>query len=122
MPKKILNYTALVIVCFAIIFLLLFSPTIFQEGNPLPVVYGLITLDTTETPFVKINQNKYIFRANNGDFEKLTEYLRKNNLLVVDREGAGLLFKDKNGQNHTASIRMYTSQFEILDFVSKVKN
>ena len=63
-----------------------------------------------------IDENKYILRSNNGDLEKLTEYLTKNNLIFVDREGSGLLFKDKTGKTYTASIRMYTSQFEILDF------
>ena len=122
MSKKIIKVTGLITLLFIALGLMLFSTIIFQEGNPLPISYGIVKLYITKDTFAKIDENKYIFRANNGDLEKLTDYLTKNDLIFVDREGSGLLFKDKAGQIHTASIRMYTNQFEILDFGKRVKN
>lgn len=97
-------------------FLLLNSRMIFQEGNPLPILQGIVKLTTSEKSYVKVSAYKYIVKANAGDEKKLMDYLAQNDLKNTDRGGAALFFKDKQGKNYTATIRMYTRNYEILDF------
>ncbi len=92
------------------------SPMIFQEGNPLPVAYGIIKLSLTGDGYGKIDNFKYIVGTNEKDIQKFKDYLAKNKLVQVDQMGAGYFFKDKNGERITAEARMYSTKFMIFDF------
>jgi hypothetical protein len=116
MNKRIVKTTILSSFFILAVFLVFYSPVIFQEGNPLPVAYGIIKLSTTKERFIKLDEHKYIFRSNTEDLKALTDYLAQNGLEFIDRAGSGFLFRDKSGKTHTALTRMYSGQFEILDF------
>ncbi|HSW89119.1 MAG TPA: hypothetical protein VLG12_08195 [Candidatus Saccharimonadales bacterium] len=116
MHKKALEISGLILFSILLLFFILYSPVIFQEGNPLPIAYGLGKITLTQAAFVKINTNTYLVRANDKDFTKLIEYLAKNNIFFVDRMGSGWFFKNKSGKRYTAESRMYSTHFEIFDF------
>ena len=115
--KKIIIFFLIVLVGI----LLLFSSTIFQEGNPIPVANGIIQLSFAGKSYVKLDQHKYIVKANAKDIKKLTDYLTQNKLVYVDQMGAGLLFRGKDGENYTAIKKMYTTSFEIWDFDHQIE-
>lgn len=118
--SKRLNVLIIVLFSILIIPFLVFSPTIFQEGNPLPVMSGIMKLSMTGEGYAKINEHKYIVRANEKDIKKLEDYLAQNNLVHAEQMGSAHLFKDKNGKTYTAISRMYTTSFEIWDFSNSV--
>ncbi len=114
--RKILKIVSLLFLSVLVLFIAFYSPFIFQEGNPIPVLYGVVKVTTSGNSYVKVSEYKYIVKANAEDEKKLTDYLAQNGLMNTDRGGAALFFKDKQGKSYTATIRMYTHNFEILDF------
>lgn len=114
--SKTLRGSLIVGLIIFILFFVLNSPSIFQEGNPLPVVYGIIKLSLTEDGFTKIDEHKYIVKANTNDIQKLKDYLAKNNLVYFDQLGAIYFVKDKNGKRYMATLKMYSTYFMIWDF------
>lgn len=117
---KRLKILVIALLLVLIIPFLIYSPTIFQEGNPLPIGYGIIKLFTTGDGYAKINEHKYIVKANEKDIKNLQDYLAKNNLAHVDQMGAAHVFKDKQGNSYTAISRMYSTAFEVWDFNNAV--
>ena len=112
---KTLRIVGFLLLSILLLFFIIYSPVIFQEGNPIPVAYGIVSISVIHLPFVKIGTSKYLIRANEEDSQKLIEYLARNNMIFVDRMGSGWLFKDKTGKRYTAESRMYSTYFEILD-------
>jgi hypothetical protein len=116
--KKVL--AILISLVLAILFFI-FSPTIFQEGNPIPVAKGIITISLTENSYSKIDEYKYVVKANGKENKKFLDYLAQNNLEFVDQMGGAVIFKGKNGAKYTAIKRMYTTSFEIWDFNNQAR-
>src|SRR5205085_1213353 len=104
-----MKYIKMLLIFIVLIFALLlvfFSATIFQEGNPIPVVIGIAKITMTGNPYAKIDENKYIVRANETDVKKLTGYLSEHNVIYTERAGSGYLFRNKQGKTYPASERM----------------
>lgn len=101
---------------FLIIPFLIYSPTIFQEGNPLPVGYAIIKLFATGDGYAKIDEHKYIVRAEANDIQKLKGYLAQHNIVHADQMGAAHFFNDKQNNSYTAISRMYSTAFQVWDF------
>jgi hypothetical protein len=120
MIKYLKVLVILILLVLAILFLI-FSPTIFQEGNAIPVAKGIITISLTGNSYSKVDEHKYIVKANVKESKKFIDYLAQNNLEFVDQMGAGVIFKGKNGTQYIAIRRMYTTFFEIWDFNNQTK-
>lgn len=70
---------------------------IFQEGNPIPIVKGIIKLSNNS--FVKINQEPVMYITKSNDKNDLFLYIEKeNNVKFREQMGSGHLFEsvDKN--------------------------
>ena len=117
---KRLKILVLALLLVLIIPFFIYSPTIFQEGNPLPVGYGIIKSLVTRDGYAKIDKNKYIVKAEAKDIQKLKDYLAQNQIVHVDQLGAAHFFKDKQGNSYTAISRMYSTAFQVWDFNNSV--
>jgi hypothetical protein len=94
---------------------------IFQEGNPLPVIYGIIRLNDSKT-YVKINDNPitYITKTNNKD--ELFSYIEKeNNVDFAEQMGSGYIFKGEN-KNIIITSRQYTRFYQIWKYSEQEKS
>lgn len=69
---------------------------LFQEGNPLPVLWAIIKLELTDADIVQFTKNKFIQKA--GSESPLTDYLAEQGWTFKDRLGAGI-FYTKDGAN-----------------------
>jgi hypothetical protein len=96
--------------------------SVFQEGNPIPVAYGIIGLTITGNGYAKVDEHKYIVRANEKDAKKLKDYLAQRHMVYADQMGAGIFFKGQHGENYSATIRMYSVYFEIWDFSNQINH
>jgi hypothetical protein len=95
---------------------LFYSRSIFQEGNPIPVAYGVAKLSTTGASYTKLDEHKYLVKTNEKDIKKLFDYLAQHDLIYSDQQGAAYFFRSKNGKTYMAITRMFSTNFIVFDF------
>src|SRR6266700_4561410 len=111
---KFITGLIILVILGTVLLFIFFSPTIFQEGNPIPVAIGIAKITTTGNTYAKIDEHKYIVKANTQDIKKLTDYLAQHDLVYSDQEGSAYFFKSKNGKTYIAMAKMFSSSFEIF--------
>ena len=102
--------------------ILLYKPVIFQEGNPAPLLKGVIQLNFSRDKIVKLDMNgdKYLTKSKN-DQETLVNLLKNQGYEFIDQMGSGYFFKDKNNNVLLATHRYY-SRFYSIWSLSATKN
>ncbi len=85
---------------------------LFQEGNPLPVLWGIMRLEFTGAEIVPFAGNKLIQKA--GPEAPLTEYLAARGWIFQDRLGAGIFYK-KGGAELFVGTRMFTRRYVVYE-------
>lgn len=100
-----------------IIFVSLFlfnKDVIFQEGNPISILNGIVRLNDTNT-FIKIKDNPttYLTKTNNKD--NLFNYIEKQyDVEFKEQMGSGYIFEG-SGKDVTISSRQYTRFYQIWE-------
>ncbi len=106
----------LLIITILIIILLLFSayiwPVIFQEGNPLPIFWGLIRLELTGRNLVAVTDYKLIQKA--GPEDALSEYLAGYGWQLKDRLGSAI-FYHREDRELFVEARMFSRFYVIYE-------
>lgn len=120
MYKKILLK---ILVCFILVFLIafaLYGPVIFQEGNPLPQINGIIKLNSGHKSIykLKVEGNKYISKSRNGR-ESLIEFMKERDYQFVEQMGAGYFFESASGERIIVTHRPYTRYYGIWKFTQE---
>lgn len=117
MLKKFLFITAFIAVSLGFIF----QKTLFQEGNPVPILSGIVQLNFTPANIVQLP---------NGDFEHITKYMTKNGegrdfllRIMKDREyeltdvlGSGYVFEKEDKTQMLITHRHYSRFYDIWYF------
>ncbi|MEW6663423.1 MAG: hypothetical protein ACOY9Y_07715 [Bacillota bacterium] len=85
---------------------------LFQEGNPLPVLWGIIKLELTDANIVPFAEYKLIQKA--GPETPLTNYLAERGWTFKDRLGAGIFYK-KDNTSLFVKTRMFTRYYVIYE-------
>jgi len=84
----------------------------FQEGNPLPVLWGIIKLEFTDANIVPFAENKLIQKA--GPETPLTDYLAERGWTFKDRLGGGI-FYTKDNNDLLLKARMLTRYYVVYE-------
>lgn len=115
--KKILIVVSIIFIFLFIIVSVLYSPVIFQEGNPWPQISGIIRLNFGKEEVVKLGTegNKYLTKSKNGQ-EVMVEFMKKNNYQFVEQMGAGYIFQSASGEKIVITHRHYTRFYGIWNF------
>jgi hypothetical protein len=74
------------------------SPVLFQEGNPIPILKGIVELSSADNKIIQISETpeRYISKTNVGN-TPLIELINKEGWEFVEQLGAALIFsKDKD--------------------------
>lgn len=116
MYKKIL---ALILILFIAI-LLIYGKTLYQEGNPLPILYGILKLNFTNENIAQIpqNSNKYITRSKNG-VDSVKQFMKEKDYTLVEQMGAGYEFTKSDGQTILITHRYYSKFYDIWNLSSQ---
>src|SRR5680860_579445 len=91
----------------------LYAPVIFQEGNPIPMLKGIIQLNFTRNKIVRLDMagDIYLTKSKNGQ-ESLVN-LFDQGYEFIDQLGSGYFFKDKNDNILLATHRYYSRFYSI---------
>ncbi len=110
--KKLLVIASLAVLVFGV-WLIFYSPIIFQEGNPWPQIKGIVQLNFGNQNVVKldIGENKYITKSNNPEIIK--SFMRDQGFEFTEQMGAGYLFKSAAGVNAVAVHRYYSRFYSL---------
>jgi hypothetical protein len=112
--KKIkLFILGLTVLCFILAFSF-FSPVIFQEGSPTPLIGGIIKLNFTDQKIVKLDEDrgKYLTKSKGGK-NVLINKLNKEGYKFIEQMGSGYLFRNKNLDILLVSRRSYSRFYSI---------
>jgi len=112
--KKIIFIGSGILVAVLALIFLLYQPIIFQEGNPWPLVEGIIRLNFTQDKIARLDMagEKYLTKDKNGR-ESLAGLLNGQGYEFFDQLGAGYVFKDKDGDTLVATHRYYSHFYSI---------
>lgn len=109
--KKTVILVLIVLVLFAVIFNIKIL-YLFQEGNPLPVLWGITKLEFTDANIVPFAENKLIQKE--GPETPLTNYLAERGWTFKDRLGA-VIFYEKDNISLFVKTRMFTRYYVIYE-------
>ncbi len=93
---------------------LFYSKTIFQEGNPLPLLSGIFKLNLTNNQIVQfsIEQNGYITKSKHGK-ETMTQFMADEGFSLIDQMGSGYIFKNQEGDSKLVTHRYYSKFYDL---------
>lgn len=112
----------IVMVLFAIFLAAIFmwSPVIFQRGNPIPYVLAAIQI-TDETPYVPVDMDgaASVYITKKGECPELFEYVEKSrHVELIDQAGSGYIFS--NGVDRlVVSSEIYWSNYTVWQVPNK---
>jgi hypothetical protein len=110
--KKILLLISLIILVLGV-FIIFYSPVVFQEGNPWPQIKGIVQLNFGKKDVVKlsIGENKYITKSDNPEIIK--SFMKDKGYDFTEQMGSGYLFKSPAGISAVATHRYYSRYYSL---------
>lgn len=87
------------------LFISLYSPVIFQEGNPWPQLKGVFQLSLADKEMVAIADNRYMTKSENGS-EIIEKYLAEKGYRFTEQMGSGYFY-----ESDTQSIAVVGRQY-----------
>lgn len=85
---------------------------LFQEGNPLPALWGIVKIELTDANIVPFAENKLIQKT--GPETPLTDYLAEHGWTFKDRMGS-VIFYAKDKDELLVKARMFTRYFVVYE-------
>jgi hypothetical protein len=118
--KKVLLPVIVLVSLIAGIFFV-YSPVIFQEGNPLPQIKGIIQLIFGKSDMVELSgsDNEYLTESGNGR-EIMDNYLKEGGYEFVEQMGSGYFYKSFD-DNIVLVRRQYSRFYAIWTFTENNK-
>lgn len=110
--KKVLLVISFIVLLLGI-FIIFYSPVIFQEGNPWPQIKGIIQLNFGNNDIVKldIEKNKYITKSNN--LEIIKSFMKEKGYDFTEQMGSGYFFKSQTGADAVVTHRYYSRYYSL---------
>jgi hypothetical protein len=105
------------------VFLSLYYPVIFQEGNPWPQIKGIAQLNFGNSNIVKLSDsdNKYITKSKNSQ-EVIKDFMKDKDYEFKEQMGSGYLFKSPNGESAVAVHKYYGRYYSLWSITEKAEN
>jgi len=110
--KKILIIISLGVLVFGLL-MFIYSPVIFQEGNPWPQIKGIVQLTFSNKDVVKldIGENKYITKSNSLGVIK--SFMKDKGYNFTEQMGSGYFFKSDAGVSVVITHRYYSRFYSL---------
>ena len=94
------------------------SNSIFQEGNPLPLIKGMYQIQFGEQTYVKVKDAPETYLTKSQQASDLFGYIEKSRNVKFYRQlGTSYLFKGEGGEI-TVAARQYTSAYRVWEIPS----
>lgn len=109
-----------------VLILVLTNRSLYQEGNPLPLIIGIVQLELSDDTMVLLNYDdkiRYIIKKDTSDYafnlinRSLDEYIElkvSHGWLYKENIGSGLIF-EYEGRLMTTETKMYSKYYIIIN-------
>lgn len=100
------------------LFFYTFRPVIFQEGNPTPLIIGIVKLNLTDQKIVKLNMagEKYLTKSSIGK-KILIDKLNDQGYKFIEQMGSGYFFRDDEFNGLIATHKYYSRFFSLWSII-----
>ncbi len=95
----------------ALIMLVLFLPAILQEGNPLPILKGIVRLQLSDERLMFIDSDRYITRTEGSD-DVIISFLENNGWMFEEQFGSAYIFNKQDNLINVGS-KQYSRYFRL---------
>ena len=98
-------------------FFILYARVIFQEGNPLPQLSGIIRLNFGKDKIVKLStpNESYLTKSKTGR-DELLKFMQEKNYRFVEQLGAGYVFETPAQERKIIVHRYYSRFYDLWKF------
>ncbi|WP_202080423.1 zf-HC2 domain-containing protein [Caldalkalibacillus salinus] len=115
--KVVLVLSTVVVTCLLLGMIMgFYGPVIFQEGNPVPVVKGIVELHATDAAYAQISDGprRYIsiYKPSENHYDVIKSYLAQDGWRYKEQMGSGLVF-EKDGETKVVETRLFTKHYYI---------
>lgn len=107
----------LAVILILVLFTILYAPVIFQEGNPLPLLQGIVKLQLSEEKIIPVSNSSvttpavYITKTKGG-VDALLQYMKDEGWTMAEQLGSGYVFK-KHENTITVISRQYSRFYQL---------
>lgn len=95
MKKKTFIIFIILILFLLILSIVLYLPAIFQEGNPLPIIKGIVRLQLSDEKLISIDLYRYITRTEGSD-DVIISFLDNKGWKFGEQFGSAYIFKKQS--------------------------
>jgi membrane-bound inhibitor of C-type lysozyme len=119
--KKILLVTSLAVLIVGFL-VFMYSPVIFQEGNPWPEIKGIAQLKFGSKDIVQLSDsdNKFMTESKNGTV--IHDFMKTKGYEFTEQMGSGYFFKSATGQNAIATHKYYSRYYSLWTITENDNN
>jgi len=104
------------------VFLFLYSPVIFQEGNPWPQIKGIMQLKFSDADIVQLSgsNNKFMTESKNGMV--IHNFMGTKGYEFTGQMGSGYFFKSPKGRSAVATHKYYSRYYSLWTITEHQEN
>jgi hypothetical protein len=97
----------------------MYSPVIFQEGNPWPEIKGIAQLKFSGKDIVRLSgsDNKFMTESKNGTM--IHDFMKTKGYKFTGQMGSGYFFKSATGQTAIATHKYYSRYYSLWTIAEK---
>lgn len=119
--KRSIFLISIIILIFGV-FALLYSPIVFQEGNPWPQIKGVAQLNLTAKKMAQVDDdgNRYITKNNN--FTIIESFMKNKGYYFTEQMGSGYLFKSDNNKSAIVTHKYYSRFYSLWSISENLNN
>jgi hypothetical protein len=119
--KKILLIASLAVLVIGFL-VFMYSPVIFQEGNPWPEIKGIIQLKFSGKDIVQLSgsDNKFMTESKNGT--TIHDFMKGRGYEFAGQMGSGYFFESTTGQNAIATHKYYSRYYSLWTITENQNN
>lgn len=120
--NKIFSIFGVLIIIF-ILAALLYKPVIFQEGNPGPLLRGIMQLDFNQDKIVKLEMDgsRYLTKSKYG-LEIIKSYMQDKGYFFTEQMGSGYFFQSMAGDGAIVTHKYYSRLYSLWNIVENKNN
>ena len=110
--KKVLFIASLIVLLLGV-FMIFYSPVIFQEGNPWPQIKGIMQLKFSDAGIVQLSgsDNKFMTESKNGMM--IHNFMKNKGYEFTGQVGSGYFFKSPTGKSAVATHKYYSRFYSL---------
>ncbi len=119
--KRVFVCLGILLAIFVLAFLL-YSPIIFQEGNPWPEIKGIAQLKFSDSDIVKLSgsDNKFMTESKNGTV--IHDFMKTKGYEFTGQMGSGYFFKSLTEQSAVATHKYYSRFYSLWNITENTNN